>query len=132
MQQYRVNYRLLIGLFIGFVITSTAVYWLHHFQINRNAKALLDEAAKAEEGGRHKDEADAYSNYLSIRPDDNEVRVKYANAWGDVTEDVNVSPEDFGKGLQAMEETVRTLPDEKALQKRLVDMYIKVQRYQDA
>jgi tetratricopeptide (TPR) repeat protein len=132
MQQYRVNYRLLIGLAIGFVVASVAVYGLHSFQINRNAKALLVEAAKAEESGNHQDAADAYSNYLSIRPEDDAVRVKFANAWGDVTEESDVTPEEYGKGVQVMEETVRTLPDEKTLQKRLVDMYVKMQRYQDA
>jgi cellulose synthase operon protein C len=132
MQQYRVNYRLLIGLAIGLFVTSIAVYGLHKYQINRNATALLDEAAKHEADGKIQDAADAYNNYLSIRPEDDAIRVKFANAWGDVTEQDNVSPEDFGRGVQVMEETVRTLPDEKTLQKRLVDMYVKMQRYQDA
>jgi tetratricopeptide (TPR) repeat protein len=132
MQQYRLNYRLLISLGVGFVVASAAVYVLHKYQLNRNAKALLDQAVTAEEAGKHQDAADAYSNYLSIRPEDDAVRVKYANASGDVTEEDDVTPEDFGRGLMVMEETVRNLPDEKALQKRLVDMYIKVQRYQDA
>src|SRR5437667_1548018 len=123
MQQYRINYRLLISLGVGFVIASVAVYALHRFQLNRNAKALIAEAVNSEEAGKHQDAAEAYGNYLSIVPDDDAVRVKYANAWADVTEEDDVTPEDFGRGLMVMEETVRTLPDEKTLQKRLVDMY---------
>jgi cellulose synthase operon protein C len=132
MQQYRLNYRLLIGTAVGFVVASVMVYGLWKFQINRNASSLTKAAEEFEAEGNHHDAADAYGNYLSIRPDDDAVRLKYANAWGDVTEDDNVSPEDFGRGVLVMEETVRSLPDEKTLQKRLVDMYVKIRRYQDA
>jgi tetratricopeptide (TPR) repeat protein len=132
MQQYRLNYPLLIGLMVGSVFVSGAVYLIHKYQINRNANALITEAADFESQGKHHDAADSYGNYLSIRPDDDAARVKFANAWADVTQEDSVSPEDFSRGVQVLEETVRTLPDEKALQRRLVDLYIRVQRYQDA
>ena len=132
MQQYRLNYPLLIGMIVGFVFVSAAVFFIHKYQIDRNANALITEATDFETQGKHHDAADAYGNYLSIRPEDDAARIKYANAWGDVTLEDNVSPEDFSRGVGVLEETVRTLPNEKALQRRLVDLYIRIQRYSDA
>src|SRR5258707_1121632 len=123
MQQYRLNYPLLIGLIVGLVFTTGAVYLIHKYQINRNANVLMTSAAEYESQGKHQDAAEAYGNYLSVRPDDDAARVKYANAWADVTTDDNVLPEDFSRGVMVLEETVRNLPDEKALQRRLVDLY---------
>lgn len=132
MQQYRLNYPLLIGLIVGSVFATGAVYLIHKYQVNRNADVLMTSAAEYESQGKHQEAADAYGNYLSIRPDDDAARVKYANAWADVTMDDDVSPEDFSRGVMVLEETVRNVPDEKALQRRLVDLYVRIQRYQDA
>ena len=44
MQQYRVNYSLLIGLAIGAVVCSGAVYGLWRFQIERKSGWLIGEA----------------------------------------------------------------------------------------
>ena len=70
MQQYRLNYPLLIGLIVGSVFATGAVYLIHKYQVNRNADVLMTSAAEAESQGKHQEAAEAYGNYLSIRPDD--------------------------------------------------------------
>ena len=132
MQQYRVNYVLLIGLLVGSLITLVAAYSLWKFQINRNAGSLIEAATKAQEEGDLRAAAQDYGNYLSIRPKDEEVRVKLANVWIDVTEQPEVEPEDWGRSINYLEDTVRKLPEEKALQRRLVDLYSRIGQTQQA
>lgn len=123
MQQYRVNYRLLIGLAIGLLVISAATFFLHRYQLDRNADILIASGEKAQKSGDLKSAVREYSNYLSIRRDDEEARVKLANLWADILEQPKFDPEDFGNAIGYMEEIVRTKPEEKALQVRLVELY---------
>jgi len=41
MQQYRLNFTLLIGLIVGTLVVAAATYGLHKFQIERNADTLV-------------------------------------------------------------------------------------------
>ncbi len=123
MQQYRVNYTLLIGLLIGSVITSGAVYGLWKFQIGRKSSVLLADAEQAIKDGDNRRAVEYYRQYLSIHPADNEARVKFANTVADVAKLDDRKREEFGDAIQILEATVRDLPEEKALRERLVDLY---------
>ncbi len=123
MQQYRVNYTLLIGLLVGSVITSGAVYGLWKFQIGRKSGALLAEAEKALESGDNRTAAQYFGQYLAIHSSDNDTRIKYANATADVAKHDDRKPVEFGMALRVLEATVRDLPEAKELQQRLVDLY---------
>ena len=68
MQQYRVNYGLLIGLIVGTLVVSAATYGLWLFQINRNADSLIAASEKARQEGDFRTAAQELGNYLSIRP----------------------------------------------------------------
>jgi len=54
-----------------------------------------------------------YSNYLSIRPDDDDIRLKLGNLWIDVTEQPTVDPEDWGRAIAYLEDIVRQMPEER-------------------
>ncbi|MEX2092398.1 MAG: hypothetical protein WD971_06955, partial [Pirellulales bacterium] len=132
MQQYRVNYGLLIGLIVGTLVVSVVTYGLWLFQINRNAGALIAAGEKAQQAGDLRAAVREYGNYLSIRPKDDEVRLKLANLWADVTEQPVVEPEDWGQSIAYLEDIVRQNPEEKSLQKRLVELYGRIGQTQQA
>ncbi|MEX2315838.1 MAG: hypothetical protein WD669_01710 [Pirellulales bacterium] len=132
MQQYRVNYPLLVGLAIGTVITSLAVYGVWTVQIKRRSVALVDEAQKAADEGDYKNATQFLSQYLTIQPKDNVQRVKFAHAYADLAEQFNTSIEDRNRAVSVMEITLRELPDEKALRRRLAKFYGSAGMYQDA
>lgn len=132
MQQYRVNYTLLIGLIVGTMICSGVVFGVWKYQINRNAGALIEEAEKNLAAEDYRDAAQNFGNYLTIRTDDDEARVQWANAWADVTTQPSMAPEDLMQAIAVMEEVVRMLPEEKELQRRLVDLYGKYNQVQEA
>ncbi len=132
MQQYRVNYGLLIGLIVGTSVACAATFGLWTYQINRNAGALISTGEKAQQDGDLRTAVRDFGNYLSIRPDDDAVRVKLANLWLDITEQPEVQPEDWGKCINYLESVVRIMPDEKDLQKRLVALYGRIYQLQQA
>jgi tetratricopeptide (TPR) repeat protein len=123
MQQYRVNIGLLVGLGIGSLVLIGATWGLHKFQVDRNADALIAAGEQAQQDGKLKDAIREYSNYLSVRRSDDKVRVKLANLWADVVEQPKFDPEDPNYAVAYLEDFVRQMPEEKALQKRLVDLY---------
>ena len=51
MQQYRVNFGLLIGLIVGTLVVSAATYGLWLFQIDRNADTLIAAGEEAQKAG---------------------------------------------------------------------------------
>jgi len=132
MQQYRVNFALLIGLIVGTLVVSAATFGLHRFQIGRNADTLIATGEKAQEEGDLKTAVQDYSNYLSIQPGDDEIRLKLANLWADVVEQPKFDPEDYGRAISYLEAVVRQMPEQKALQKRLVELYGRLQLVQQA
>lgn len=132
MQQYRLNYSLLIGLAIGGVLASGAVYGLWKFQIERKSGVLLGEAEKARAAGNYRDAAHYYSHYLSIHGGDDETRVKLAEAYADRLEQDDVQPEEVGIAIRVLESTVREMPDAMGVQRRLAELYGQLRRYQDA
>ncbi len=132
MQQYRVNYGLLIALVAGTLVVSAATYGLWLFQIDKNADTLIAAGEQARQSGDLKTAAREYRNYLSIRPTDDEVRVKLANLWVDVTEQPVVQPEDWGASINYLEDIVRRMPEEKELQQRLVDLYGRINQVQQS
>ena len=132
MQQYRVNFVLLIVLFVVGVIGASAAYGLWRFQMTRHADTLFEAANKAEEEGDVRTVVQYLSSYVSFRPDDMAARVKLSNAFADLTELDDVSFEEMGKALRVLEDSVRNMPEEKELQLRLVKLYGKVGRTRDS
>lgn len=132
MQQYRVNYPLLIGLAVVGVLCAGAAYGLWRYQMKRHAGALLGVANEAEEEGDLRAAVQYLISYVSFRPSDTETRLRLANAYADLTEEEDVSMEEFGRALRMLEETVRKHPDEKDLRRRLVELYARIGRTQDA
>jgi tetratricopeptide (TPR) repeat protein len=132
MQQYRVNYVLLIVLFVVGVVGTGTAYGLWRFQMQRHADTLYDAAIEAEEEGDVRTVVQYLSSYVSFKPEDMEARVKLANAYADLTEMDDVGFEEMGKALRVLEESVRKMPEERELQKRLVTLYSRVGRTRDS
>lgn len=139
MQQYRFNFPLFIGLLIGAVVCSGAIYGVWRFQIGRKSGWLLSEAEKSREASDFKEAARYYRDYLTIHPKDEEVRIKYALAQADITESDEITFEDLSLAVGVLESTVRASdisekPEAKKLRRRLVELYGRdnIRRYPDA
>ena len=137
MQQYRINYTLLIALSVGMLVTSGAVYALWRFQIERKSHWLISEAEKAEAEGNARDAERYYWQYLTIHKGDPETRLKYAKANADIADLSDVTPLEFSRAWQILEGVMRDrklsdLPETRKLRRRLIEIYGRVGRHQDA
>ncbi|HJQ80823.1 MAG TPA: tetratricopeptide repeat protein [Lacipirellulaceae bacterium] len=137
MQQYRVNFSLLIGLVIGTLVCSGAVYGIWRFQIERKSGALLVEAEKARKAGDYREEVKYYWQYLTLNRGDDDARMKYAKAYADLAEQEDATFQDINAAWQQLENTVRdrrlaARPEAKELRRSLAEIFGRVGRYQDA
>jgi tetratricopeptide (TPR) repeat protein len=137
MQQYRVNYTLLIVLIIGTMVCSLAVAGVWKFQISRKSGALLVEAEKAHKAGNYRDEVKFFWQYLTLNRDDDDARLKYAKACAELAEQQDAKFEDVNMAWQQLEGTVRdrrlaARPETKELRRSLAEIFGRVGRYQDA
>src|SRR5262245_60045456 len=124
MQQYRFNFPLFIGLVVGTLVCSTAVYGLWRFQIGRKSGWLLSEAEKAGSAGDPKESARYYSQYLTIDPKNEDIRIKQAMAYVEVTQSDDATPAEKFDAVRVLESTVRSTalsarPETKKLRRRL-------------
>lgn len=139
MQQYRVNFPLLIGLIVGTLVTSGAVFGLWKFQMERKSGWLIGEAKKAREAGKVRDAARFYRQYLSIHRDDIPSKLDYANTLLDVTQSEDATTLDFRDAFQVLEMQLRNpviaeTPESKDVRRRLIELYGRdsIKNYQSA
>lgn len=128
MQKYRVNYSLLIGLVIGGLVCTGAVFGLWKFQMERKSGWLIGEAKKAREAGDVRDAAQYYSHYLSIHGSDVPARIEHSNILLDVTERDDATSRDLQNAAFVLESLLRDpkiaeLPEAKKVRRRLIDLY---------
>jgi tetratricopeptide (TPR) repeat protein len=132
MQQYRVNFPLLIGLAVGTLISSGAVYGLWKFQTERRSGYLVTEAQRLFKEGDLKGAQEYYAQYIRIKPTDVEQRVKFAELSADIAEKFDASLEDRQRAISILESTLRDFPTERGLRLRLAQMYAKWNVNKDA
>jgi tetratricopeptide (TPR) repeat protein len=139
MQQYRVNYPLLIGLVVGTLVCSGAVYALWLFQIERKSGWLVSEAENAVAEGNYREATKLYWQYLTLHAADAPTRIAYARAYAKLSDQDDVTPEELNMAWRVLEGAVRdpniaAMPEAKELQRHLVELYgaDNVRRYQDA
>jgi tetratricopeptide (TPR) repeat protein len=128
MQQYRVNYPLLIGLIVGTLVCSGAVYGIWRFQIERKSGWLISEARKSAEEGNYRDAAQFFGQYLSIHTDDQPTRLELARTEIKLTEQDDTSLPEIGEALRVLETTLRNpevaaLPEAKDVRRQLIGIY---------
>src|SRR4051812_7356796 len=128
MQQYRVNFPLLIGLAVGTVICSGSVYVLWKFQIERKSGWLLSEADKSMAEGKLRDAVQYYGQYMSIHPENDEARYKFANAELDLANKEDVKIDEIGTAARILEQMLRNhdiadQPEAKKVRRRLITLY---------
>lgn len=132
MQRYRVNYSLLIGIVVGSIVLMVGLYFLWQFQRDRNADRLITRAEEARDEGDLLRSIGYYSQYLGIRPGDEEVTAKFAGAYADLIEEPNIGRMEMAKAFAILEHTVSEQPENQEMRRRLVDLYMKLGGYKES
>src|SRR5689334_4856355 len=113
MQRYRVNYPLLIGLVVGFVVLAPATYFLWRYQVNKNADRLIAKADAAEASGNLEEAYESLSQYVQFRPKETESWTRLGAIAVKVAEDEKADMQLRGEAFQVLVAAVRESNDSK-------------------
>lgn len=128
----KVNLRFVLSLVAVLVGGVVGVYFLHRFQVTRNAGSLAKLArAKLSEGNRG-EALNLFSRYVAYRPDDKEAYAEFAGLVLDRAEAPGATRNDVARAYGVLETAVRRNPDDDALRQRLATFQMRIGRFSDA
>ena len=118
----KLNLIFLLGVVMAVLVLGGAAYLARGRQVQRNASALLDRARKDEEQGKASKAAEALGQYLSLRPRDGDTWRWYARVLDEVTTDSRRRDQVY----LVYEEALRYNPDDRALERRCLDLALEI------
>ena len=130
----KLNLPWLAGLVIFPIVFSVSIYFLHKFQLKRNAAVFKREARRAQKEGHPEDALVYLRRFIKLSPNDTEGLILYGNQLADLSV---AQPSLVQPAYLILEEALRKLPaDDEAekliLRKRLLDLTMKMGRYLDS
>ena len=82
--RYQINWLLLAGTVVAFLILAPSAYFWHGYQVRRNGSAFLERATALEADGKWNEAAEELYSYIRLFPKDDEtdqVRVRLAETF---------------------------------------------------
>ena len=131
MQRYRINYQLLIGLFVGGIVLSITLFFVWNWQVNRKATWYHERSQAALKKDDKLEAFDYLKKFVKLRKKDDEARVELANIAADIAVMDGISREDKGNAFGVLTDTVRRTSDS-GLRRKLADLQFRFGRPQDA
>ena len=125
MQQYRINYRILIGLVVGFFVSAILLHFLWKWQVDRKATWYRDTAEVALE---EEDTLKAFQYmqfFMGLRREDEEARVKLASIAFDVLHLEGAPRDEQSDAFRIISDTVRRTSDLET-RRKLADLYFEM------
>ncbi len=113
MQRYRINYKWLIGVFVTGLVLAVVSFFVHGWQVERNADYYLKIAEQAEADGNPFEEFQALRKYVKFRPKEEDVRIKAAHTAIKVMKNQDATIEQQSLAFMILDQTVRTTDDAK-------------------
>jgi tetratricopeptide (TPR) repeat protein len=128
----KVNTRLvliLVGVVVGGAI---GVFFLHRFQVARNAGGLAKLARTKLAEGKSGEALALFGRYVAYRPEDKAAYAEYAGLVLDRAESPGATRNDVSRAYSVLETAVRRNPDDDALRQRLAEFQLRIGRFGDA
>jgi tetratricopeptide (TPR) repeat protein len=130
MQRYRVNYKLLVSVFVGAVVLAGGSFALWNYQVNRKATVFRENAKLAKDEGKNAEAFDLLLKYVQLRRDEVEPQIELAHIGLDLINDQQTDQEVRSQAFAVLEQTVRRTGDPE-LTRELIKIIISF-RPQDA
>ena len=128
----RVNLRFFLILVVTLVTLSVGIFFLHRFQINRNAEGLARLAQERLAEDRVEVAIELFQRYLHYRPNDGEILGQLGNLLLKKAEDRTAKRDTVNRAAQALEKAVLKSPEDIALRRKLAEFLLKKGRFVDA
>jgi tetratricopeptide (TPR) repeat protein len=126
----KINAKLFLGLLVGAIVCTGAVFAVHHFQYDRIADSLLWQARRAEEQGQVKRQARYLRRYLEFNSKDLDEKAHLAKLWaGDTFAD---SLRERRKAVRLLDEVLTKGEDSAELRRLLVKVALEIRQYRMA
>jgi tetratricopeptide (TPR) repeat protein len=113
MQRYRVNYKLLIGIFVGSVVLAVSLFFLRNWQVSRKADYYRVNAQTAKDEGKLEEAFETLLKYVQLRRNEPEPRIELANIGLELLKKPNIERELQAQAFGALDEAVRKTGDPK-------------------
>jgi tetratricopeptide (TPR) repeat protein/Tfp pilus assembly protein PilF len=126
----KLNTKLLLGLLLGSLVATGAVFGVHHFQYGRIAESLLWQARRAEEQGQVRRQARYLQRYLEFNPKDLKEKTRLARLW--TGKEFADSPRERGKAVRLLDDVMAQGSDQPELRRLLVKAALEVRQYKMA
>jgi tetratricopeptide (TPR) repeat protein len=126
----KINTKLLLGLLLGTLATTGAVFGIHHFQYDRIAESLLWQARRAEDQGQVRRQARYLQRYLEFHPKDLHAKAQLAQLW--TSEEFADSPRQRSKAVRLLDDVLAQGDDQPQLRRLLVKTALEVRQYKIA
>ena len=123
MQRYRINHRLIIGLFVGFIVVGVSAHFFHAWRISRRADDYQKEAAQKFEEKEYLEALKLQRNFVMFRPDDDAARIELAKIALDVCRLPKVPRKEAQFAWGTILDVVRRTSD-KSLRRELAKMIL--------
>ncbi len=124
------NAKLFLAMLIGTVVTTGAVFGVHHFQYGRIADSLLWQARRAEEQGQVKRQARYLKRYLEFKPKDLGEKAHLAKLWS--SDAFTGAIRERRSAVRLLDEVLMRGDDSPELRRLLVKVALEVQQLQMA
>ena len=121
-----VRFALILSAIIG--ATSMGLYFVHGWQIRRNAGSYKSRAEQAASNGDKLKAAGFYDRYLKFRFDDIDARTQFSLILADLAKDKG----SFQNAYLSLERVLRDAPDQLTVRRRAADMAMAIDRPSDA
>ena len=128
----KVNLRFVLILFALVVGSVVGIFFLHRFQVSRNAGSLAKLARAKLAEGKNVEALNLLSRYVAYRPDDKEAYSEFAGLMLDKAESPGATRNDVARAYNSLETAVRRNPDDDALRQRLATFQMRIGRFGDA
>ncbi len=128
----KLNVKLLVGLVVGSVVALGGVYFLHKWQVRRNANSLFTRAQKAEEKGEYDEAMKLYLRFVQHKKDDDRGWEALASAATKAADAPDASITTKFKAYQLLEQTAAEIPENTEVRRQLVDFQMSIGRFGDA
>jgi tetratricopeptide (TPR) repeat protein len=126
----KLNAKLLLGLLLGSLLGTGAVFAIHHFQYGRIAESLLWQARHAEEQGKVRQQARYLQHYLEFNRHDLDAKARLAVLWaGDEFAD---SPRERVKAVRLLDDVLSQGDEKPVLRRLLVKVALEVRQFKMA
>lgn len=124
----RLNHRLIILLFVATALLGVGMHFLHDFQVDRNADALLERADRAEADGKLGEAVNYLAQYTQFRPKDADALARLGN----LVERQSYEPSSWRRALSTYESVLRLDADRPEIRRDLVEAAMRLGRYDRA